>query len=86
MNKHGVSRKWFTEADVKDFKSGALRKNLRCNQDKVQIKCIVIAICNLFFHYQVSKEIAFYYLCDAKLCAKHKRTHEFHLYCWDHIC
>ena len=25
MNKHGVSRKWFTEADVKDFKNGALR-------------------------------------------------------------
>ena len=24
MNKHGVSR-WFNEADVKDFKSGALR-------------------------------------------------------------
>ena len=25
MNEHGVSREWFTEADVKDFKSGALR-------------------------------------------------------------
>ena len=25
MNKRGVSRRWFTEADVKDFKSGALR-------------------------------------------------------------
>ena len=25
MNEHGVSRAWFTEADVKDFKSGALR-------------------------------------------------------------
>ena len=25
MNKHGVSLRWFTEADVKDFKSGALR-------------------------------------------------------------
>ena len=25
VNKHGVSRKWFTEVDVKDFKSGALR-------------------------------------------------------------
>ena len=25
MNKHGVSRRCFTEADVKDFKSGALR-------------------------------------------------------------
>ena len=86
MNKHGVSRKWFTEADVKDFKSGALRKNLKYNQDKVQIKCTVIEICNLFFHYHYSKEIAFYYFREAKLCAKHKRTHEFHLYCWDHIC
>ena len=25
MTKHGVSKRWFTEADVKDFKSGALR-------------------------------------------------------------
>ena len=25
MNKHRVSRKWFTETDVKDFRSGALR-------------------------------------------------------------
>ena len=25
MNKHGVSRSWFTKADVKDFKSGRLR-------------------------------------------------------------
>ena len=24
MNKHGVSRKWFTEADVRDFKSGRI--------------------------------------------------------------
>ena len=24
-NKHGVSKRWFTEADVKHFKSGALR-------------------------------------------------------------
>ena len=24
-NKHGVSKRWFTEADVKQFKSGALR-------------------------------------------------------------
>ena len=25
MNKHGVGRRWFTEADSEDFKSGALR-------------------------------------------------------------
>ena len=25
VNKHGVSRKWFTEADIKHFQSGALR-------------------------------------------------------------
>ena len=25
MNKHGVSRRWFTETDVKYFKSGELR-------------------------------------------------------------
>ena len=26
MNKHGGSRRWFSEADVKHLKSGALRK------------------------------------------------------------
>ena len=25
VNKHGVSGRWFTEADVRNFKSGALR-------------------------------------------------------------
>ena len=25
MSKHGVSRRYFAEADVKDFKSGALK-------------------------------------------------------------
>ena len=25
LNKHGVSRRWFTEAYLKDFESGALR-------------------------------------------------------------
>ena len=25
VNNHGISRKWFTETDVKHFKSGALR-------------------------------------------------------------
>ena len=25
VNKHGVSRRWFTEADIKGFKSGTLR-------------------------------------------------------------
>ena len=23
---------------------------------------------------------------DTKLCAKHKKTSEFHLYCWVHVC
>ena len=31
MNKHGVSRRWFTETDVKHFTSGALR-NHKYNQ------------------------------------------------------
>ena len=25
MNKHGVSRRWFTEADIRHFKNGALK-------------------------------------------------------------
>ena len=28
MNKHGVSRRWFTEADVKHFKNGILQTNI----------------------------------------------------------
>ena len=28
MNKHGVSRRWFTEADVKHFKNGTLQTNI----------------------------------------------------------
>ena len=32
MNKHGVSKRWFTEANVKHFKSGALR-NPKYNQE-----------------------------------------------------
>ena len=27
VNKHGVCRRWFTEADVKDFKGGILNSN-----------------------------------------------------------
>ena len=28
MNKHGVSRRWFSEADIKDFKSSALKATI----------------------------------------------------------
>ena len=52
---------------------------------RVQIKCIAIAKCDLFFHYRNAKEISFYYFRDTKLCAKHEKTSEFHLYCWDHV-
>ena len=41
---------------------------------RVQIKCIAITKCNLFFHYQDTKEISFYYFCDTNLCAKHEKT------------
>ena len=59
-------------------------------QNRVQIKCIAIAKCDLFFHYCNAKEISFYYFCDTKLCTEHTHTkkniREFHLYCWDHVC
>ena len=43
-------------------------------------------MCNLFFYYCDAKEISFYYFRDTKLCAKHEKTREFHLYFWDHVC
>ena len=56
-------------------------------QLRVRIKGIAIAKCDLFFDYSDTKEILFYYFCDKKLCAKHKKkTLEFHLYCRDHVC
>ena len=56
-------------------------------QLSVRIKRIAIAKCDLFFDYSDTKEILFYYFCDTKLCAKHKKkTLEFHLYCRDHVC
>ena len=63
VNKHGISRRWFTEADVKDFKSGVLRPTTK-----------LIAKYNLFFQYCDSKKILFYYFCDTKLCAKHTKS------------
>ena len=36
--------------------------------------------------YRDVKEISFYYFCDTKLCAKHGKTREFDLSCWDHVC
>ena len=42
MNKHGASRRWFTEADVKHLKSGALRTitsiNHKYNQEYSKLK------------------------------------------------
>ena len=35
MNKHGVSRRWFTKADVKHFKSGALRTTTNITRSMV---------------------------------------------------
>ena len=43
------------------------------NQDNVQIKCITMAKCDLFFHCCDSKEISCYYFRDTKLCAKHRK-------------
>ena len=47
MNKHGVSRRWFTEVDVKDFKSGALTKtgfelNVSGSQNAIYFSIIAI--------------------------------------------
>ena len=42
--------------------------------------------CDLLFHYRDAKKISFYYFGETKLCAKHEKTREFHLYRWDHDC
>ena len=60
MNKHGVSERWFGEADVKDFKSSALRTTTNLTRTGLKLS---ISKCNLFFHCHVSKEISFYYFC-----------------------
>ena len=52
---------------------------------KVQIKHIVIVKCDLFFHCHDAKEISSYYFHDTKPCAKHTKTCEFHIFCWDHF-
>ena len=62
MNKHGVSRKSFTEANVKDFKSVALRTTTNITRTGLELKCILILKCDLFLHYCDSKEISLYYL------------------------
>ena len=53
---------------------------------RVRIKLISIAKCDLFFHYCDTKEISFYSFRYTKLCAKHEKTGEFHLHCWDYVC
>ena len=68
-----------------EFLEDALLK-LMTNILRVVHKHIAIMKCNLFFHYCDSKEILFYYFCSTKLCAKHKKSHEFDLCCWDHVC
>ena len=54
--------------------------------NKVKIKHITIAECDLFFHYRDTKQISFYCFCNKTLCKPPENTHEFHLYCWNYIC
>ena len=58
VNKHGVSGRWFTEADVRNFKSGALRTttNITRTMFKLSVSCM-ISKCNQFFHYRGSNSI-----------------------------
>ena len=64
-----------------------IQQNCSTNQSrKVQIKRIVIAKWDLFFHYDHAKEISLYYFCDKKLGKTRKSTGEFYLYRWDHVC
>ena len=58
---------------------------LQQGADGVQIKGIAITKCHLLSHYRDTKEISYYFL-YTKLCAKHEKTCETHLYCWDYVC
>ena len=86
MNKHAVSRRWFTEADVNNFKSGALRTTTNITKTALSELSVSQSRNAIYFPSPFFHEISFYYFRDTKLCAKHKKTCEFHLYCWDHVC
>ena len=75
MSKHGASRRCFIEADVKDFKSVALRTTTNVTRTGFELS---VSQCDLFLHYRDSKEISFYYFRVTKLRAKHEKTCEFH--------
>ena len=85
VNKHGVSRSCLLKLMSKTLE-WCFKNNHNYNQGRAPIKCITIAKCDLLFHHRDSKEISFYYFGDIKLYAKHKKTREFHLHCWDHVC
>ena len=53
---------------------------------RVRIKRVVIAKCDLFFHYCDAKQISSIVAIQNFVQNTKKHTHEFHLYCWDHDC
>ena len=70
MNKHGVSRKWFTEVDVKDFKSGALRTTTEISVSPPRNE-IYFSFIPLLFHYTYISILLFSPY--RTLCKTHKK-------------
>ena len=74
MNKHGVSRKWFIEAGVKDFKSAALRTTTGITKTGFKLSVSPLGNAIYFSIIMIPKKSYLNYFCDTKPCAKHKKT------------
>ena len=80
MNKHGVSRKWFTEADVQDFKSGALRTTTNITRTGFELSVSRSGTTIYFSVITIPKKSNFPNSRYKTLC-KTQIPRQFHLYC-----
>ena len=85
MNNHGVSRRCFTEADVKDFKSGALRATTNITRTGFELSVSRSRNAIYFCIIAIPKKSHFTNFAIQNF-VQNTRTCEFHLYCWDHVC
>ena len=86
MNKPGVSRKWFTKADVKDFKIGALRTTTEIIKTGFELSVSPSRNAIYFSIIAIPKKSCFTIFAIQNFVQNTKKTREFHLYCWDDVC
>ena len=77
VNKHGVSRRWYTDADVKDFKRGALRTTTNITRTGFELSVLQSRNTIYFSIIVIPEKSHFTIFAIEKL----KKTREFHLYC-----